>query len=114
MRFLEFLLQPEEVVLAAKANAILPATVSGLSRFDAFDSGSLLSELVTAQLKGNVASQLKSPLYPVISGAFQQALVRIYGGDDVEGALNKAVQSAAIGLQKFEAEQKKAKQVNRQ
>lgn len=114
MRFLEFLLQPEEVMLAAKANATLPATVSGLNQFDAFDSEPLLSELVTAQLKGNVTSQLKSPLYPVISGAFQQALVRIYGGDDVEGALNKAVQTAAIGRQKFEAEQKKAKQANRQ
>lgn len=114
MRFLEFLLQPEEITLAAKANAILPATVSGLSRLDAFDSGSSLSELITAQLNGNVSSQLKSPLYPVISGAFQQALVRIYDGDDVKSSLNKAVQSAAIGRQKFEAEQKKAKQVNRQ
>jgi len=113
MRFLEFLLQPDEVLLSAKANVALPATVSGLARFDTFDSAPFIAALIDDQLNGNVESQLKSPLYPVISGAFQQALARIYDGDDVTVALDKAVQLVEVGRQRFETELKKANEVGR-
>ncbi len=104
MRFLEFLFQPEEVVLAAKANAILPATYSALARFDVFNDTPSFSELIDDQRNGVMLSQLKSPLYPVISDAFQKAFIQIRNGAAIKSTLDTATKSIDEGRQKFESE----------
>ncbi len=104
MRFLEFLLQPDEVLLAAKANAVLPATFSALARFDFLNDKLSLSEVVEEQKNGTIFSQLKSPLYPVMSDAFHKALIRIKNGASVDVSLSSAVHMIDEGLNKFESE----------
>ena len=103
MRFLEFLFLPDEVKLAAKASGGLPGTFSGLSGFSAFSGSLSISSLVSDLESGVVASQLKSPLYPVISDEFQKSFVRIRDGASVEESLEAAVDSINQQRQKFEA-----------
>jgi len=104
MRFLEFLFLPEEVNLAAKASGGLPGTFSGLVGFNAFSDSLSISSLVNDHESGVVASQLKSPIYPVISNEFQKSFVRIRNGVSVEESLETAVDSINRQRQKFEAE----------
>ncbi len=103
MRFLEFLFRPEEVILAAKANAMLPATFSALARFDIFNGTPSFSALIDDQRRGVMLSQMKSPLYPVISEAFQKAFIQIRNGADIEASLGIAIKSIDEGRQKFES-----------
>jgi len=110
MRFLEFLFQPDEVLLSAKANATLPATYSALARFEAFNDTPSLMPLVEDQQAGEVVSQLKSPLYPVVSNAFQKAFVRIRNGASVEDSLDTAVKMVDEGRRKFESELEKLRE----
>jgi len=107
MRFLEFLLQPDEVLLAAKANAAFPATYSALARFDAFNKLSSLSVLIEEQKRGDIFFQQQSPLYSVISEAFQKAFVRIRAGEDIKSSLNSAAQIVDEAHHKFDAELEK-------
>jgi len=104
MRFLEFLFLPEEVNLAANASGGLPGTFSGLAGFNAFSDSLSISSLVNDHESGVVASQLKSPIYPVISNEFQKSFVRIRNGASVEVSLETAVDSINQQRQKFEAE----------
>ena len=104
MRFLEFLFLPDEANLAAKASGGLPGTFSGLSGFNAFSDSILISSLVSDLESGMVASQAKSPLYPVISDEFQKSFVRIRSGASVEESLEAAVDSINQQRQKFKAE----------
>jgi len=104
MRFLEFLFQPEEVLLAAEANATLPATLSALARFDAFSETPSILTLIEDHKNGRVLSQQQSPLYPVISDAFQKAFIRIRNGAVIESSLNTAIKVIDEGRQKLESE----------
>jgi len=103
MRFLEFLFLPDEVNLAAKASGGLPGTFSALSDFNVFSDSISISSLVSDHESGGVASQMKSPLYPVISDEFQKSLVRIRGGAPVEESLETAIDSINQQRQKFQA-----------
>ncbi len=104
MRFLEFLFQPEEVLLAAKANAILPATYSALARYEAFNGMPSLVGLIEEYKQGTLYSQSKSPLYSVISDAFQKAFIRIRNGAETGSSLDTAIKVVERGRQKFESE----------
>jgi len=104
MRFLEFLFLSDEVNLAAQASGGLPGTFSGLSGFNAFSDSVSISSLVNDLESGVVTSQLKSPIYPIISNEFQKSFVRIRNGASVEESLETAVDSINQQRQKFEAE----------
>ena len=104
MRLLEFLLQPDEVLLAAEANATFPATYSALARFDTFNETPSFSDLIEEQKRGDIFFQPQSPLYSVISEAFQKAVVRIRKGEDIESSLNSAAKIVDEAHHKFDAE----------
>ena len=92
--FLEFLLQPDEVLAMAAANGAVPATRSGRRALAVvWRKGPL--QLFTRQLQtGRSVPRPQTPAYPVITSAFQQAFVDIRNGGDVQVALDKA--AAAI------------------
>jgi len=102
MRFLEFLLLPEEVLLAAQASGGLPGTYSALASYVAVSDSSLISSLVNAHQRGEVSSQLKSPLYPAIENVFQKAFVRIRNGAPVIPSLEMAISAIDQQRKKFE------------
>ncbi len=104
MRFLEFLFLPEEVKLAAQASGILPGTHSALADYDVVSDSPLITSLINAHQRGEISSQLKSPLYPVIDNVFQKAFIRIENGASVASALATAVVVADQQRQKLEAE----------
>ncbi|MCF6323957.1 MAG: extracellular solute-binding protein [Gammaproteobacteria bacterium] len=91
MRFLEFLFLPEEVHLAAQASGGLPGTYSALASYGAVSDRPLIASLINAHQKGEVYSQLKSSLYPVIDSAFHKAFVRIKNGVPVAASLEAAI-----------------------
>ncbi|NET05020.1 MAG: sugar ABC transporter substrate-binding protein [Symploca sp. SIO2B6] len=91
MRFLEFLLQTEQVLAMSNANGAVPATQSAIARSKLYGEGAPL-QLFSSQLSaGQSVPRPQTPAYPVITSAFQQAFADIRSGLDVKTALNKAV-----------------------
>jgi multiple sugar transport system substrate-binding protein len=90
-RFLEFLLQPDEVLAMASANGAVPATHAAIKRSPLYGAKGPL-RLFTRQLQGGFSvPRPKTPAYPVITSAFQQAFDDIRNAGDVQAALDKAV-----------------------
>jgi multiple sugar transport system substrate-binding protein len=89
-RFLEFLLQPDEVLDMTRANGAVPATRSAIARSaDYGENGPL--RLFVNQLEGGYAvPRPRTPAYPVITAEFQKAFDRIRSGGDVQSALDEA------------------------
>lgn len=89
--FLEFLLKPEQVLAMASANGAVPATRAAIARSTLYGEDGPL-RLFTRQLQnGFSVPRPQTPAYPVITSAFQQALVDIRNGGDVQAALDLAV-----------------------
>jgi multiple sugar transport system substrate-binding protein len=90
-RFLAFLLQPDEVLAMANANAAVPATKSAIARSPLYGADGPL-RLFSQQLQqGYAVPRPQTPAYPVITSAFQQAFTAIRNGGDVQAALDRAV-----------------------
>jgi multiple sugar transport system substrate-binding protein len=90
-RFLEFLLQPEEVLAMAAANGAVPATSTAIKRSPLYGVKGPL-RLFSQQLQsGFSVPRPQTPAYPVITSAFQQAFADIRNAGDVQVALDKAV-----------------------
>ncbi len=93
-RFLEFLLEPEEVLAMAAANGAVPATRPAIERSPLYGASGAL-RLFSRQLQGGFSvPRPKTPAYPVITSAFQQAIADIRNEGDIQAALDKA--AAAI------------------
>jgi len=93
-RFLEFLLQPDEVLAMTSANAAVPATKTAIARSPLYGENGPL-QLFTRQLQGGFSvPRPQTPAYPVITSAFQQAFVDIRNGADIQASLDRA--AAAI------------------
>ncbi len=90
-RFLEFLLQPEEVLAMAAANGAVPATSRAIERSPLYGAKGPL-RLFSQQLQsGFSVPRPQTPAYPVITSAFQQVFADIRNAGDVQAALDKAV-----------------------
>jgi multiple sugar transport system substrate-binding protein len=90
VRFLEFLLQPEEVLAMATANGAVPATRTAIERSPLYGPDGALV-LFTRQLTdGFSVPRPQTPAYPVITSAFQEVFHDIRDGGSVQGALDKA------------------------
>ncbi|MCF1438700.1 MAG: extracellular solute-binding protein [Candidatus Thiodiazotropha taylori] len=87
---LEFLLQPNEVLVMAAANGAVPATRAAIARSTLYgDKGPL--QLFSRQLQaGYSVPRPQTPAYPVITSAFQQAFIDIRNGGDIQNAMDKA------------------------
>jgi multiple sugar transport system substrate-binding protein len=90
-RWLEFLLQPAEVLAMATANGAVPATQAAVDRSALYRKDGPL-RLFTHQLRGGLSvPRPQTPAYPVITSAFQQAFRDIRNGADVQTTLDAAV-----------------------
>ncbi|MGB5776327.1 MAG: extracellular solute-binding protein, partial [Sedimenticolaceae bacterium] len=90
-RWLEFLLQPAEVLIMATANGAVPANQAAVARSPLYGRDGPL-RLFTRQLLGGLSvPRPQTPAYPVITSAFQQAFRDIRNGADVQATLDAAV-----------------------
>ncbi len=92
MRFLLFILQPDEVLRMANANGAVPGTRSAIARSPLYSEQGPLHLLVT-QLEQSAVARPQTPAYPLITSVFQQAFAEIRNGADVADALSKAAQA---------------------
>lgn len=99
MRFLEFLLQPDEVLAIANANSAVPATKTAIARSKLYSEGGPLRLFSAQLLAGQTVPRPQTPAYPVITSAFQDAFDAIRNGLDVQTALDKAVTTINVDIQ---------------
>jgi multiple sugar transport system substrate-binding protein len=92
--FLTFLLQPEEVLAMAAANAAVPGTTTAASRSALYAEGGPLRLFYTQLTEGYTIPRPRTPAYPIVTSAFQEAFTAIRGGEPVQAALDAA--AAAI------------------
>jgi multiple sugar transport system substrate-binding protein len=90
MRFLSFLLEPEQVLAMTAVNGAVPGTRSALARSDLYGSDGPLRLFAVQLLEGYSVPRPRTPAYPVITSAFQEAFQRIRDGGEVGHALKVA------------------------
>lgn len=90
-RFLEFLLQTDEVLAMANANGAVPATHTAVAKSELYKEDGPLHLLVTQLTTGYSVPRPRTPAYPVITSAFQDTFADIRNGADVQEALDRAV-----------------------
>jgi multiple sugar transport system substrate-binding protein len=99
MQFLEFLLQPQEVLAMANANGAVPGTKRAIAHSKLYAEGGALRLFATQLLAGETIPRPQTPAYPVITSAFQEAFANIRNGLAVQTALDKAVTEIDIDIQ---------------
>lgn len=87
--FLEFLMQPDEILRMTNANGAVPARFSAIERSELYGEDGPL-ELFVEQLESAAVPRPQTPAYPVITDAFAEAVANIAGGADVADELNRA------------------------
>jgi multiple sugar transport system substrate-binding protein len=91
-KFLEYLVDPDQILRMTDANGAVPARKSALAKSDLFGEGGRLNVFVQ-QLEGGVAVPRPiTPAYPTITESFAEAVQNIVTGADVKGELDKAVE----------------------
>lgn len=89
--YLEFALQPEEILAITNENGAVPGRLSAFAMSDLFGEGGRLNVFVQ-QLEGGVALERPvTPGYPAITSAFYTAMDNIVKGADVQTELDAAV-----------------------
>jgi multiple sugar transport system substrate-binding protein len=88
---LEFILEPEQILVMTDANGAVPARSSAIADSELYAEGGILN-LFVQQLEGGVAVPRPiTPAYPTITTAFQEAFDNIKDGADVQDELDTAV-----------------------
>lgn len=91
-KFLEYLIEPEQILRMTNANGAVPARKSALAMSELFGLNGPL-RIFVEQLEGGVAvPRPETPAYPTITTAFAEAVQNIVSGADVKAELDKAVQ----------------------
>lgn len=90
-KFLNFLVDPDEILHMTNANGAVPARKSAIAKSELYAEGGLLN-LFVQQLEGGVAvPRPQTPAYPTITNAFKEVIWNIIAGADVKTELDKAV-----------------------
>jgi multiple sugar transport system substrate-binding protein len=92
LRFIEFLLRPEEIEAIVRANGAVPARQSVIERSELYRVGGPL-HLYAEQLNQSAVPRPVTPAYPVITSAFQEVMAKVIEGGDVKSALDGAVKT---------------------
>jgi multiple sugar transport system substrate-binding protein len=91
-KFLEYLIEPEQILRMTNANGAVPARKSAIQNSELYAEGGPLNIFVQ-QLEGGVALERPvTPAYPVVSSAFDEAVRNIIAGADVQSELDNAVE----------------------
>ncbi|UUU34714.1 sugar ABC transporter substrate-binding protein [Streptomyces sp. CA-210063] len=93
-RFLEYLLQPEQVVRMSEANGAIPATERAVKLSPLYDEDGA-ERLFIEQLRSGVARpRPQTPAYPAVTVAFSRAVADIvFAGAPAEKTLDEAVEA---------------------
>lgn len=91
-KFLEFILQPEEIVKMTNVNGAVPSRLSATKLSEVYKSGGQLDVFVE-QLQTIAIERPVTPAYPVITDAFATAIDNIINGSDIREELNNAARS---------------------
>ena len=106
-RFLHFLLETDQVLSMSQANGGVPGTRSAIAKSELHQPGGALALFVEG-LDGNAVPRPRSPAYPTITSAFQEAFGNIRDGRPVNVALSRAASQIDAELEKL-AEQAEGK-----
>jgi multiple sugar transport system substrate-binding protein len=99
MRFLEFLLEPKQVLEMVDANGAVPGTKRAIALSKLYAPGKPLSLFSAQLLDRQTVPRPQTPAYPVITSAFQEAFANIRNGQDVKTALDKAATTIDLDIQ---------------
>jgi multiple sugar transport system substrate-binding protein len=99
MKFLEFLLQPQEVLAMANVNGAVPGTKRAIAQSQLYKPQGALHLFADQLLAGKTVPRPQTPAYPVITSAFQEAFANIRNGRSVKTALDKATTTINLDLQ---------------
>jgi multiple sugar transport system substrate-binding protein len=92
-KFIDFLLEDDNVIAMTRADGAVPATKSAIQKRDLYKKGGEL-HLYVELLEGDYSvPRPRTPAYPVITSVFQQAFDDIINGADVQEALDMAVKA---------------------
>ena len=91
-QFLQFLLQPAEVLVMSNANGAVPATRTAVRQSILYGKHGPLHLFADQLLQGVSVPRPKTPAYPVITTQFQSAFQQIRNGLDVQQTLDSAAQ----------------------
>ncbi|MCC5789778.1 MAG: extracellular solute-binding protein [Opitutales bacterium] len=87
--FLQFLLEPDQILAMTEANGAVPARATAIEKSPLYAAGGDL-HLFVEQLQNTALPRPRTPAYPVITSVFQDAFERIRDGGDVERILQRA------------------------
>lgn len=90
--FLEYLLQPGQVLAITNANGAVPATATAIEQSALYREDGPLHLFAVQLNEGYAVPRPQTPAYPVISNAFRRAFADIRNQDDAKAALDRAVQ----------------------
>ena len=90
--FIRFLLSTEQVLAMSNANGAVPGTRSAVRRSRLYGQNGDLRLFADQLLQGVSVPRPKTPAYPVITTAFQQAFQQIRNGASVKQTLDEAAQ----------------------
>ncbi len=90
-RFLQFMLRPGQVLAMSGANGSVPATRAAIARSPLYRAGGPLHLYALQLMDGYSVPRPRTPAYPIISSAFEQAFRDIQNGGDVQAILDHAV-----------------------
>ena len=91
-QFINFQLADDQVLETTGANGALPATRSALAKSPQFADGAPMSFFLRELQDPTVAvPRPRTPAYPALAAAFQQAVADIADGEDPKSALHAAV-----------------------
>lgn len=96
---LDFILQPDQILIMTDANGAVPARKSALEKSNLYGSGGFLNLYVQQIDRGWAMPRPKTPAYPTITSAFQVAFGNTKDGADVKPQLDQAVQKIDTDIQ---------------
>ncbi len=99
MQFLEFLLQPPEVLAMANVNGAVPGTKRAIAKSALYAPNGALRLFAEQLLAKETVPRPQTPAYPVITSAFQSAFANIRNGLPVKTALDRAATAIDVDLQ---------------
>jgi multiple sugar transport system substrate-binding protein len=100
--FIEFMMQPEQVTAVTQANGAPPALVSLLNEDERYAEGGDMY-IYTQQLQEGVAvPRAATAAYPGIQTAMSDLIQALARGEDVQDALDKAVDTADAAIEALE------------
>lgn len=89
--FLEFILQPEEILAITNTNGAVPGRTTAFQESPLYVEGGELNVFVQQLQQGVALPRPKTPAYPAITSAFYTAMDNIIKGADVQTELDAAV-----------------------